>query len=99
MLEGALVSATGVGVAVTDVGAIDDNVLLELVLLCDDVVEELEALNVVEEELELELELEDVGSFMRTQICPTTFKAAIKKLILDFKWHKTQLTAGISKTT
>lgn len=76
VLDGELASAIGVAVAVTEVEAIevDDTALLEVVLLCDDVVEELEALDVIVEELEEE----DVGSLMRTQIWPTTFKEAIR---------------------
>lgn len=76
MLDGEFASAIGVAVAVTEAEAIevDDTALLELVLLCDDVVEELKALDVADEELEEE----DVGSLIRTQIWPTTFKEAIK---------------------
>ncbi|EDN97028.1 predicted protein [Sclerotinia sclerotiorum 1980 UF-70] len=76
VIDGALVSDVGVDVAVTDLEAIEeDNVeLLEVLILFNDVVEELEALDVVEEDMEME----DVGSFMRTQIWPTTFKVAIK---------------------
>ncbi|TGO78620.1 hypothetical protein BELL_0060g00140 [Botrytis elliptica] len=76
VLDGELASAIGVAVVVTEVEAIevDDTALLEVVLLCDDVVEELEALDVTDEELEEE----DVGSLIRTQIWPTTFKEAMR---------------------
>lgn len=80
VLDGELASAIGVAVSVTEVEAIevDDTALLEVVLLCDDVVEELEALDVIVEELEEE----DVGSLMRTQIWPTTFKEVLASIRL-----------------
>lgn len=79
-------SNVDVGIAVTEVEVIETNdvavvALPEVMLLFDDVVEELEEpeeLDVFKEELELELAVEDVGSFMRTQIWPTTFTVAIE---------------------
>lgn len=67
--------AINVGVMVTEVEATttDEIALFETVLLLDDVVEVLEALDVFEE-----LIVEDVGAFSRTQIWPTIFKVAIK---------------------
>lgn len=68
--------AINVGVMVTEVEATttDEVALFETVLLLDDVVEVLEALDVFEEELTVE----DVGEFSRTQIWPTIFKVATK---------------------